>query len=120
MEADQEAVGRPESGQPAAHRVVSAVRVEVLSWIARGLGGQREDKAVWQEPIAEGQTLGELMDSLAARHPSFAGFYDPATRTLQDHVELVLNGRLFDLAGGFEARLQPGDTVMLFPGYAGG
>jgi molybdopterin converting factor small subunit len=96
------------------------VKVEVLAWIARGLGGQREDKAVWEEPIAESDTLGTLMDRLAARHAHFADFYDPATRTLQEHVELVLNGRLFDLAGGFEAALRSGDTVMIFPGFSGG
>ena len=96
------------------------VKVEVLSWLARGLNGQRRDKAVWDEPIAEGETLGDLMDRLTARHPQFADFYDPATRSLQEHVELVLNGRLFDLAGGFEAPLRAGDSVMLFPGFSGG
>jgi molybdopterin converting factor small subunit len=96
------------------------VKVEVLSWVARELGGQREDKAVWDEQIAEGETLGELMDRLADRFPSFGKFYDPADRRLEEHVELVLNGRLYDLVGGFEARLEPGDTVLIFPGFSGG
>lgn len=98
----------------------ATIRVEVLSWVARGLNGQRPDKAVWDEPIAEGETLGELMDRLAARYPPFGAFYEPRTRTLQEHVELVLNGRLFDLAGGFGAVLRDGDTVMMFPGFSGG
>jgi molybdopterin converting factor small subunit len=96
------------------------VKVEVLSWVARGLGGQRQDKAVWDEPIAAGETLGGLMDRLAERFPSFRQFYDPAERRLEEHVELVLNGRLYDLVGGFEARLEPGDTVLIFPGFSGG
>lgn len=96
------------------------MKIEVLSWVARGLNGQRPDKAVWDEPIADGETLGDLMDRLAARYPPFAEFYEPASRTIQEHVELVLNGRLFDLAGGFGVPLRGGDTVMLFPGFSGG
>ena len=97
-----------------------AVKVEVLSWLARGMNFPRQDKAVWQEPIAEGETLGDLMDRLAARHPHFADFYDPGSRVLQEHVELVLNGRLYDLVGGFSTPLRPGDSVLLFPGFSGG
>ncbi len=96
-----------------------AVKVEVLSWLARAVsptGG----KAVWDEPIGEGETLGDLMDRLAARYPQFTEFYDPGSRVLQEHVELVLNGRLYDLAGGFGAPLRRGDSVMLFPGFSGG
>ena len=99
---------------------MGSVRVEVLSWIARGLNGQRPDKAVWDEPIAEGETLGELMDRLSARFPQFRDFYDPGARVLQEHVELVLNGRLTDLVGGFDAPLKAGDRVMMFPGFSGG
>ena len=120
MGSHHESEARTPRSLPGSSGTLPTVRVEVLSWIARGLGGQREDKAVWEEPIREGQTLGELMDELAARFPRFGEFYDPTTRTLQEHVELVLNGRLYDLAGGFEAPLRPGDTVMLFPGFSGG
>ncbi len=105
---------------PSVLRPPSSVRVEVLSWVARGLNGQRPDKAVWDEPIGDGETLGELMDRLAERFPPFREFYDPAARILQEHVELVLNGRLYDLAGGFSTRLELGDTVLIFPGFSGG
>ncbi len=97
-----------------------AIKVEVLSWLARGMDFPREDKAVWEEPIKDGETLGDLMDRLAARYAHFSEFYDPNSRLLQDHVELVVNGRLYDLAGGFAAPLRSGDTVMLFPGFSGG
>jgi len=96
------------------------VKVEALAWLARGMNGERTGKAVWQEPIADGETLGDLMDRLAGRYPHFADFYDPSTKTLQEHVELVLNGRLFDLAGGLQAKLSDGDSVMIFPGFSGG
>ena len=96
------------------------VKVEALAWVARGMNGERSGKAVWEEPIAEGETLGDLMDRLVGRYPHFRDFYDPDTKTLQDHVELVLNGRLFDLAGGLKAPLRHGDSVMIFPGFSGG
>ena len=98
----------------------AAVKVEVLSWLARGVSPAGSGKAVWDEPIGEGETLGDLMDRLTARYPQFAEFYDPRSRVLQEHVELVLNGRLYDLAGGFGAPLRRGDSVMLFPGFSGG
>jgi molybdopterin converting factor small subunit len=120
--AGRSSVPAPSSSAPRPPSVPGprCVKVEVLSWIARDLKGQRSDKAVWEEEIAQDETLGDLMDRLAGRFPSFADFYDPSTRTLQEHVELVLNGRLYDLVGGFEARLESGDTVMMFPGYSGG
>jgi molybdopterin converting factor small subunit len=96
------------------------VKVEALAWLARGMNGERSGKAIWEEPIAAGETLGDLMDRLVKRHPHFADFYDPSTRTVQEHVELVLNGRLFDLAGGLQATLSDGDSVMIFPGFSGG
>ena len=98
----------------------AAIKVEVLSWLARGMNFPREDKAVWEEPVGAGETLGDLMDRLAARYAHFGEFYDPVDRVLKDHVELVVNGRLYDLAGGFSVPLQPGDSVMLFPGFSGG
>ena len=97
-----------------------SVRVEVLSWLARGMNGQRSDKAVWDEPIAPGESLGDLMDRLAGRFSHFADFYEPSSRILQEHVELVVNGRLYDLVGGFDTQLAAGDTVLLFPGFSGG
>ena len=105
---------------PTTDHLPPTVEVEVLAWIARGLGGPRADKAVWQEPISADETLGDLMDRLTARYPQFTEFYDPNMRTLQEHVELVLNGRLFDLVGGFAAPLRSGDSVMIFPGFSGG
>jgi molybdopterin converting factor small subunit len=57
---------------------------------------------------------------LASDRPPFRDLYDPSSRRLAEHVELVVNGRIYELVGGLTYLLRDGDTLTLFPGYAGG
>jgi hypothetical protein len=52
--------------------------------------------------------------------PPFRDIYDPSSRRVAEHVELVVNGRIYELVGGLTYKLNEGDTITLFPGYAGG
>lgn len=98
-----------------------AVTVEVLSWLARPFREDgREGTISWQEEVAAGETLERLLERLTQHKPPFAEIYDAADRRLAEHVELVINGRIYELVGGLSYQLSPGDTVTVFPGYAGG
>jgi hypothetical protein len=35
-------------------------------------------------------------------------------------VALILNGQTIELVGGLDRRLEPGDQLLLLPGFAGG
>ena len=98
-----------------------SVTVEVLSWLARPFHADgRDGTASWQEPVAASETLGRLLERLVNEKPAFRDIYDPESRRVAEHVELVVNGRIYELVGGLTYRLHDGDRVTLFPGYAGG
>jgi molybdopterin converting factor small subunit len=100
---------------------VSTVKVEVLSWLARQFRSDGRDGPVsWQEEVAPGETLGRLLERLVSERAQFREIYDPEARRLAEHVELVVNGRIYELVGGLTYFLRDGDTITLFPGYAGG
>jgi molybdopterin converting factor small subunit len=100
---------------------VPTVNIEVLSWLARAFRDDGRDGTVtWQEEVAPGETLGRLLERLVNERPPVGALYDPAARRVADHVELVVNGRIYELVGGLTYTLHDGDTVTLFPGYAGG
>jgi molybdopterin converting factor small subunit len=69
-------------------------------------------------PVA--RTVADLLTSLAQSNPVYAHLFDASTRSVPEHVEVVLNDRVLDLQGGVAARLQPGDVVAFVPAHAGG
>ena len=38
----------------------------------------------------------------------------------EDDAALILNGQTIELVGGLDRRLEPGDELLLLPGFAGG
>ena len=97
------------------------VTVEVLPWLSELLGGTISGKVVLRPSLSEGESLRDLLDRLCEEHPGFGQkVYDPTTRRLTGQAEIALNGSIYDLAGGLDARLRDGDTVTFLPGIAGG
>ncbi len=97
------------------------IKVEVMSWLARPFRDDGRDGTIaWQEDVAPGETLGRLLERLVNERAPFGEIYDPATRRVAEHVELVVNGRIYELVGGLTYTLHDADTVTVFPGYAGG
>lgn len=97
------------------------VTVEVLPWLSELLGGTISGKVVLRPSVSEGESLRDLLDRLCQEHPRFGRrIYDPTTRRLTGQAEIALNGSIYDLAGGLDARLREGDTITFLPGIAGG
>ena len=100
---------------------MATVNVEILSWLARPFRPDGRDGTVsWQEEVAPGETLGRLLERLVHQRAPFREIYDPSSRRLAEHIELVVNGRIYELVGGLTYLLRDGDTLTIFPGYAGG
>ena len=39
---------------------------------------------------------------------------------LREYVTLIVNGRVIELTGGLDRKLEPGDVLLLIPGFSGG
>jgi molybdopterin converting factor small subunit len=96
------------------------IRLEILPWLSRAFEGEGAGRVVLERPIGEGARVRDVLDQLVADYPSFAAIlYDP-DGGLARHVSVIVNNRLYELAGGLEARVRPGDTVSLLPAFSGG
>ena len=96
------------------------IRLEILPWLSRTLSGDDAARVVTQWNIADGATVRDVLDQFAAQHPPFAhNLYDDRGQ-IAAHVSIIVNNRLYELSGGLETKLQPGDTVCLLPAFSGG
>jgi len=97
------------------------VSLEYYSWIASQLKGVGERGTIEQLPIEDDTTVRDLLTRLAADSPKFAELvYDRADDRLKEYAALILNGQTIELAGGLDRRLEPGDQLLLLPGFSGG
>lgn len=97
------------------------VRLECFGWVCRELGMREGSKAGWELPLDEGLTAGGLLARLAADQPAFARLvYDTQLDRVHEYVQLLLNDRMIELVGGLEHPLQPGDHLLILPGFSGG
>jgi molybdopterin synthase sulfur carrier subunit len=99
---------------------MDTVRLEILPWLSRSFDGEGAARVVLERPIAEGATVRDLLDRLVAEYPSFHRTLYDSDGELAGHISIILNDRLYELAGGLEAKVHPGDTVSLLPAFSGG
>jgi MoaD family protein len=67
-----------------------------------------------------GDTLGELLTDLDARHPGLRGRLITAEGALHRFVNVYVNDEDVRFLGALEAKLSDGDTVTILPAVAGG
>lgn len=100
---------------------MQTVSLEYYSWIATQLKGVGERGTTEHLPIEGGTTVRDLLARLAAESPKFAELvYDREGDRLKEYAALILNGQTIELAGGLDRPLEPGDQLLLLPGFAGG
>ncbi len=97
------------------------VTLEYYSWMAKELKGVGERGTTDRLSIDQGTTVRELLARLAAQSPKFAELvYDRDGERLKEYAALILNGQTIELAGGLDRALEPGDALLLLPGFSGG
>jgi len=97
------------------------IKLEYYSWLAKELIGAGEDGRTVELPLPAAGTVRALLAGLAADSEAFERLvYDSADGRLREYATLILNGRVIELAGGLDTHLQPGDHLLLLPGFSGG
>jgi molybdopterin converting factor small subunit len=97
------------------------VKLEYYSWLAKELKGVGERGTTEHVAIEDGTTVRDLLARLAGESPKFAELvYDRADDRLKEYAALIVNGQTIELAGGLGRRLEPGDQLLLLPGFSGG
>lgn len=76
-------------------------------------GGEREVPA-------EGRTVGDVLQELAARHPDARSQLFGETGELNRFVNVYLNDEDVRVLDGLETAVGPQDTLVILPAMAGG
>ena len=99
---------------------MGTIRVEILPWLSRYFATDHSTHVVFEAQVDDGATVRDLLRQLAAETPEFGRMLYDQDGRVAGHISLIVNGRLYELTGGLEAELQPGDTLRLLPAFSGG
>ena len=97
------------------------VSVEVLSWLKEDFDHEGWDKLIFDQEIARGSSIMDLLQQLAQKYPKFnqKAFAD-SKNNLLDYCAVVFNGTFLSSLQNLDTKLKEGDSVKLTPGFYGG
>src|SRR3712207_6132665 len=92
------------------------ITLEYYSWLRKELGvddgapvNGGEGSTLTTLPVRDGATVRSLLEQMAADSDAFRRLvYDVEGQRLREYVTLIVNGRVVELAGGLDRRLEPG------------
>ncbi len=97
------------------------VSVEVLSWLKEDFNHEGWDKLIFNQEIARGSSIMDLLQQLAQKYPKFnqKAFAD-SKNNLLDYCAVVFNGTFLSSLRNLNTKLKEGDSLKLTPGFYGG
>jgi molybdopterin converting factor small subunit len=97
------------------------VRVEIYPWLTDRLQPRQLGCAAWEEELADGGTLKDLLRQLQARNPAFTeAVYDADAAQIRGHVVVIVNDCIMYTATNLDTPLSEGDHVTFLPSMSGG
>jgi molybdopterin converting factor small subunit len=95
--------------------------VEVTTWVTRLAGGDGSGSRVFEEPVASGDTVGDVLRRVSARFPELdAALWRPGRRALGEHIEVLVNDAVLGVAHDLDSPLQGGERITLLGQFMGG
>ena len=98
------------------------VRVEVLSWVNKLVGGPGTGEVTLTEEVPGGVTVRGVLRGVTDRYPELSGaLWDPkSSREIGDNVEVMVNNAVLGVSHDLDSELTDGDRVTLLGQYMGG
>jgi molybdopterin converting factor small subunit len=98
------------------------VRVEVLSWVNRFVGGPGTGEVTLTEEVKPGTTVRGVLRQVTDRHPDLGGaLWDPGSRReIGDNIEVMVNNAVLGVSHDLDSELLDGDRITLLGQYMGG
>lgn len=95
--------------------------IEVMSWVTRFVGGDGSGRREYAEPVGPGETVRGVLRRFSARHPELdRALWDPSTRDLGPHIEVLVNDAVLGVSHTLDSPLRPGDRISLVGQFMGG
>ena len=105
------------AGMKIADRMTATV--EVTTWVTKYVGGDGSGSYVFEEPIARGDTVRDVLRRYTARFPELeAALWDGST--LGAHIEVLVNDAVLGIAYDLDTPLTGGERITLLGQFMGG
>lgn len=97
------------------------VRLEIMPGLRRYFDTEGEGRLVFEREVGDNATIRDLLEEIASENRELGEtMFNTKTGYLSDHLSIILNGRFFELSGGMDRKLKPGDTLRLMLAFSGG
>jgi molybdopterin converting factor small subunit len=98
------------------------VRVEVLSWVNKFVGGPGTGQVTLDEELAPQTTVRAALRRVTDRYPELAeALWDPgASREIGDNIEVMVNNAVLGVSHDLDSEVLEGERVTLLGQYMGG
>ena len=109
------------SGAPVATRPIT-VRVEVISWVNKLVGGPGTGEQVVDVVVPRGATVRTVLRAVSDRFPELdRALWDPARpRELGDNIEVLVGNAVLGVSHDLDSEVLEGERVTLLGQYMGG
>ncbi len=109
------------SGTPVATRPIT-VRVEVLSWVNRLIGGPGTGEEAVDVEMPRGATVRAVLRAMSERYPELGrALWDPTRpQELGDNIEVLVGNAVLGVTHDLDGEVLDGERVTLLGQYMGG
>lgn len=97
------------------------VKVELLAWATRFVGGDGSDRMHVEVDAFPGDTVRSVLKRLSAQHPDLEkALWHEGTDALSEHLEIAVNDALLGIHHTLESEVKAGDKILLMGQFTGG
>ena len=97
------------------------VTVEVTTWVTKLVGGDGTGRRLFEEPIALGDTVRQVLRRYSSRFPALdAALWAPDRTALGEHLEVLVNDAVLGVAHDLDSSLDGGERITLLGQFMGG
>jgi molybdopterin converting factor small subunit len=98
-----------------------AVTVEVTTWVTKLVGGDGTGSSVFEEPLAPGETVRDVLWRCSKRFPELhAALWDRSGAGLGEHIEVLVNDAVLGVSHDLDSPLAGGERIILLGQFMGG
>lgn len=97
------------------------VKIEVMSWVTRLVGGNETGRVFLEEIAEPGETIRTVLGRLGKRFPELESIlWDTVSGGLGEHIEVVVNDAFLGVERDLDSPVLQGDRMSLLGALAGG
>lgn len=103
--------------------VASALKatIEVTTWVTKLVGGDGSGTRSVEEPVAQGETVADVLRRYSARFPELdAALWNSGRETLGSHIEVLVNDAVLGVTYDLDTPLIGGERITLLGQFMGG